>query len=161
MKRSYWRMGSKMADGFDRSRFVLDIMDFNLLYKYWIVNDGVPTTDILQNIPKQYLKFWCVHCFTLLNFLSWKNIPELRKMKNHLVVKNNGVIIEPISITHSCHKVRIYLNGMSVQRSHLKVQKEFKKKKKHIQFCWMKHYCFRTDLWIPQSTCLLKIFFER
>lgn len=68
-------MGSKMADGFDRSRFVLDIMDFNLLYKYWIVNDGVLTTDILQNIPKQYWKFWCVHCFTLFNFFVLEKHP--------------------------------------------------------------------------------------
>lgn len=45
-------MGSKMADGFNRSRFVLDIMDFSLLYKYWLVSDGVFMTDIRQNIQK-------------------------------------------------------------------------------------------------------------
>lgn len=35
-----------MADGFDRSRFVLDMMDSNLLYKDRLVGDEVFTTDI-------------------------------------------------------------------------------------------------------------------
>lgn len=35
-----------MADRFDRSRFVLDMMDSNLLYKDRLVCDGGFTTDI-------------------------------------------------------------------------------------------------------------------
>lgn len=65
-------MGSKMADGFDTSQFVLDIMDFNLLYKYWKVGDGVFATDILENIQKLHWKFWCVHCFSLFYFFVLK-----------------------------------------------------------------------------------------
>lgn len=79
-----------MADGLDRSRFVLDIVDFNLLYKYWLVSDGVFTTDILQNIQKQGRKIWCAGFFSLFDFLSC--MPKLRKMKKHLVFKSNDGI---------------------------------------------------------------------
>lgn len=36
-----------MADRFDRSRFVLDMMDSSLLYKNRLVGDDVFTMDIL------------------------------------------------------------------------------------------------------------------
>lgn len=35
-----------MADGFDRCRFVLDVMDSDLLYKDRLAGDDVFTTDI-------------------------------------------------------------------------------------------------------------------
>lgn len=42
-----------MADGFDRSRFVLGVMDSNLLYRERLVGDDVFTTDVFSEIFKK------------------------------------------------------------------------------------------------------------
>lgn len=48
-----------MADGFDRSRFVLGMMDSNLLYRERLVGDDVFTTDVFGTSVCLRLFQWC------------------------------------------------------------------------------------------------------
>lgn len=54
---------NRVADGFDRSQFVLDTMDCNLLYEYRLVGDDVFTSDILWDTKKNTSVFEVISIF--------------------------------------------------------------------------------------------------
>lgn len=103
MKRSYWGMERRMADRFDRTRFILDMIDSNLLYGNRQVGGDVFTTDSCWNT----LTLCCFDCIcTRLNsagpmhimFEGKRNYSKLLKTRE----KGNNTHVEPVLMQGHC-----------------------------------------------------------
>lgn len=90
-----------MADGFDRSRFVLGMMDSNLLYRERLAGDDVFTTDVCSEIFKNCVRSFSVFEIILMAFLLCST--GQRKMT---IIWRKRMMISSITLAHLRHMLK-------------------------------------------------------